>query len=94
MIDSVRFTSIICCPIGRLCKTNRNKLISKLRVKSRRKYLEKRKKEKLAEMELEADILDNKYLFDENILTQRKKERKNSQKKQLLHLAKEHEKAR
>jgi len=42
----------------------KDKLIPKLRIESRRKYLEKRKEDKVAE--LEADILDDEYLFDEN----------------------------
>ena len=41
----------------------RDKLIPKLRVESRRKYLEKRKDDKV--QELEADIVDDEYLFDE-----------------------------
>lgn len=36
-----------------------------LRVQSRRKYLEKRKDDKVAE--LEADIQDDEYLFEENV---------------------------
>lgn len=36
-----------------------------LRIQSRRKYLEKRKEDKVAE--LEADILDDEYLFDEKV---------------------------
>jgi len=43
----------------------KDKLIPKLRIESRRKYLEKRKEDKVAE--LEADILDDEYLFDENM---------------------------
>lgn len=70
---------------------NRDKLIPRLRVESRRKYLEKRKDDKVAE--LEADILDDEYLFNEQELTER--ERKDREhKKTLLELAKEHEKAR
>ncbi|XP_011164448.1 pre-mRNA-splicing factor ATP-dependent RNA helicase DHX16 [Solenopsis invicta] len=69
----------------------KDKLIPKLRTESRRKYLEKRKEDKVAE--LEADILDDEYLFDENMLTEREKQER-AHKKQLLHLAKEHEKAR
>ncbi|XP_066260507.1 probable pre-mRNA-splicing factor ATP-dependent RNA helicase mog-4 [Euwallacea similis] len=69
----------------------RDKIIPKLRVESRRKYLEKRKEDKL--QELEADIIDDEYLFEEEVLTEReKKEREH--KKQLLKLAQEHEKAR
>ncbi|KAK0171609.1 hypothetical protein PV328_005040 [Microctonus aethiopoides] len=70
---------------------SREKLIPKLRVESRRQYLEKRKEDKVAE--LEADIIDDEYLFDENALTEREK-RERQHKKQLLQLAVEHEKAR
>ncbi|KAG6796962.1 pre-mRNA-splicing factor ATP-dependent RNA helicase DHX16-like [Apis mellifera caucasica] len=69
----------------------REKLVPKLRVESRRKYLEKRKDDKVAE--LEADIIDDEYLFEEEILTERER-REREHKKQLLQLAKEHEKAR
>lgn len=70
---------------------DRDKLLPKLRVQSRRKYLEKRKDDKV--VELEADIADDEYLFDERILTKREKEER-EHKKTLLQLAKEHEKAR
>ncbi|XP_013133761.1 PREDICTED: putative pre-mRNA-splicing factor ATP-dependent RNA helicase DHX16 [Papilio polytes] len=70
---------------------DRNKILPKLRVQSRRKYLEKRKEDKV--LELEADIADDEYLFDESVLTEKeKKEREH--KKTILQLAKEHEKAR
>uniref|UniRef100_A0A1Y1L3F4 RNA helicase n=1 Tax=Photinus pyralis TaxID=7054 RepID=A0A1Y1L3F4_PHOPY len=70
---------------------DKDKMIPKLRIESRRKYLEKRKDDKV--MELEADIVDDEYLFEEDILTSR--ERKNRDyKKTLLKLAHEHEKAR
>ncbi|GFG40919.1 hypothetical protein Cfor_11095 [Coptotermes formosanus] len=70
---------------------DRSKIIPKLRIESRRKYLEKRKEDKVAE--LEADIIDDEYLFQEEELTER--ERKDREhKKKLLQLAKEHEKAR
>jgi pre-mRNA-splicing factor ATP-dependent RNA helicase DHX16 len=66
-------------------------VIPKLRVESRRKYLEKRKGDKITE--LEADIFDDEYLFDEQQLTER--ERKDREyKKNILSLAKEHDKAR
>lgn len=66
-------------------------VIPKLRVESRRKYLEKRKGVKITE--LEADIFDDEYLFDEQQLTER--ERKDREyKKKILSLAKEHDKAR
>lgn len=44
---------------------DRDKLLPKLRVQSRRKYLEKRKDDKV--VELEADIADDEYLFDERM---------------------------
>ncbi|XP_008555914.1 probable pre-mRNA-splicing factor ATP-dependent RNA helicase mog-4 [Microplitis demolitor] len=69
----------------------RDKLLPKLRVESRRQYLEKRKGDKVAE--LEADIIDDEYLFDEESLTEREK-RDREHKKQLLQLAIGHEKAR
>ncbi|KAK9309042.1 hypothetical protein QLX08_001221 [Tetragonisca angustula] len=69
----------------------REKLVPKLRVESRRKYLEKRKEDKVAE--LEADIIDDEYLFEDEILTDRERTER-AHKKQLLQLAKEHEKAR
>lgn len=43
---------------------NAEKLVPSLRIESRRKYLEKRKDDKMAE--LEADIQDDEYLFDED----------------------------
>lgn len=42
---------------------DRGKMIPMLRVASRRQYLEKRKDDKIAE--LEADIVDDEYLFEE-----------------------------
>lgn len=44
---------------------SKDKLVPKLRVESRRKYLEKRKEDKVAE--LEADIRDDEYLFEEEM---------------------------
>lgn len=44
---------------------DRDKILPKLRVQSRRKYLEKRKDDKV--IELEADIADDEYLFDESM---------------------------
>lgn len=44
---------------------DRDKILPQLRIQSRRKYLEKRKEDKVAE--LEADILDDEYLFDEAV---------------------------
>ncbi|TDG45206.1 hypothetical protein AWZ03_008361 [Drosophila navojoa] len=70
---------------------DRDKIVPHLRVQSRRQYLEKRKDDKVAE--LEADILDDEYLFEESVLTKREREER-QYKKQLLNIAKEHEKAR
>ncbi|KAF6215585.1 hypothetical protein GE061_010341 [Apolygus lucorum] len=70
---------------------NQEKLIPRLRIESRRKYLEKRKDDKV--QELEADILDDEYLFQEEELTEREKKER-AHKRKLLELAKEHEKAR
>lgn len=44
---------------------DRDKIMPHLRIQSRRKYLEKRKEDKVAE--LEADILDDEFLFDEKM---------------------------
>lgn len=44
---------------------DRDKILPKLRIQSRRKYLEKRKDDKV--IELEADIADDEYLFDERM---------------------------
>lgn len=44
---------------------SREKLVPKLRVESRRKYLEKRKEDKVAE--LEADIIDDEFLFEDQM---------------------------
>lgn len=70
---------------------DRDKLMPQLRLQSRRQYLAKRKEDKVAE--LEADILDDEYLFNEDVLTEREKEER-AYKKKLLSIAKDHEKAR
>ncbi|XP_065220095.1 pre-mRNA-splicing factor ATP-dependent RNA helicase DHX16 [Planococcus citri] len=70
---------------------DREKLIPKLRVDSRRKYLEKRKEDKV--LELEQDIVDDEYLFDDEELTETEKKNR-EYKKTVLEIAKEHEKAR
>lgn len=70
---------------------DRSKAVPKLRVEARRKYLSKRKEDKLTE--LEADIADDEYLFDSSQLTEREK-RERDYKKRVLSLAKEHEQAR
>lgn len=75
----------------RLETEDREKLIPKLRIKSRRDYLEKRKEDKVAE--LEADIHDDEYLFEDAKLTE-KELRDREHKKRLLAIAKEHDKAR
>lgn len=49
----------------KLENADREKIIPKLRVESRRKYLEKRKEDKL--QELEADIADDEYLFEDEM---------------------------
>lgn len=43
----------------------RDNILPSLRIQSRRKYLEKRKEDKVAE--LEADILDDEYLFEDSM---------------------------
>ncbi|KAH8307284.1 hypothetical protein KR044_008936 [Drosophila immigrans] len=70
---------------------DRDKIVPHLRIQSRRQYLEKRKDDKVAE--LEADILDDEYLFNDEVLTERERQDRRY-KKQLLNIAKEHEKAR
>ncbi|CAG0903310.1 unnamed protein product, partial [Cyprideis torosa] len=67
------------------------KSIERLRIESRRKYLSMRKEDKLKE--LEGDLADEEYLFEDEILTEREK-RERAYKKKVLQLAKEHEKAR
>lgn len=44
---------------------DREKILPKLRIQSRRKYLQKRKDDKV--VELEDDIADDEYLFDESM---------------------------
>lgn len=44
---------------------DRDKILPEIRKQSRRIYLEKRKEDKVAE--LEADILDDEYLFDNTV---------------------------
>ncbi|CAG0921614.1 unnamed protein product [Notodromas monacha] len=65
-------------------------IIPVLRKESRREYLKKRKAEKLEEME--EDILDDEYLWDETQLTDKEKEERDY-KKTVLKLAKEHDAA-
>lgn len=75
----------------RLETEDRQKIVPKLRVDSRRKYLEKRKEDKI--VELEGDILDEDFLFSETKLTKHEKT-DIKYKKKVLTLAKEHERAR
>lgn len=75
----------------RLEAEDRKKIVPKLRVESRRDYLAKRKEDKL--LELEGDIQDEEYLFSEIKLTDR--ERKDLKyKKDILELARQHDKAK
>lgn len=70
---------------------DKDKIVPQLRVQSRREYLAKRKEDKV--QELEADIIDDEFLFKEEELTAREREDR-THKKRLLEIAKEHEKAR
>jgi len=72
-------------------KEDAQKMVPQLRIKSRRDYLLKRKDDKLQELEL--DIMDDDFLFDDSQLTEREKKEKEYRKK-ILGLAKEHERAR
>lgn len=69
---------------------SRDRMMPKLRIESRRQYLEKRKEDKVAE--LEADIRDDEALWDDNVLTQKEKSDR-EHKKKILQLAVEHGKA-
>merc|ERR1712098_978231 len=68
-------------------KEDREKMIPELRKQSRRQYLVKRKEDKIAE--LEADIIDDEFLFNHSNLTKKKKEQK-KYRKTILELAKQH----
>jgi pre-mRNA-splicing factor ATP-dependent RNA helicase DHX16 len=70
---------------------DREKLVPKLRIESRRKYLEEREKIKVDE--LEADIRDDEYLFEGTQLTEREKKERDY-KKRILDIAKQHKNAR
>ncbi|XP_037804248.1 pre-mRNA-splicing factor ATP-dependent RNA helicase DHX16-like [Penaeus monodon] len=72
-------------------KEGREKILPHLRVESRRKYLVKRKDDKLRE--LEADIHDDEYLFDEQVLTERER-REREYKKTVLKLAKDYDRVK
>ncbi len=69
---------------------DRDKLLPELRKESRRKYLAKRKEDKL--IELKDDIADDEFLFDESQLTERER-RERKYKKTVLQLAEQHGKA-
>jgi pre-mRNA-splicing factor ATP-dependent RNA helicase DHX16 len=69
---------------------DRESIVDVLRKESRREYLKKRKSEKLAEME--EDILDDEYLWEESELTERERAAR-AYKKTVLQLAKEHDAA-
>lgn len=72
-------------------KEDREKVVPALRVESRRNYLVKRKDDKLKE--LEADIIDDEYLFNEKSLTDREKKDR-EYKKSVLKLAKDYDKVK
>ena len=67
----------------------REQMLPELRKKSRREYLSKRKDDKL--VELEDDLADEDYLFDDSQLTARER-REKDYKRTILDLAKKHEK--
>ena len=69
---------------------SREKLVPDLRKESRRKYLTKRKEDKLNE--LKDDIMDDEFLFDEDQLTEKEKAERRYKKK-VLELAVEHSRA-
>ncbi|XP_013784938.2 LOW QUALITY PROTEIN: putative pre-mRNA-splicing factor ATP-dependent RNA helicase DHX16 [Limulus polyphemus] len=70
---------------------DRKNVVPKLRIESRRKYLEKRKQDKL--LELEGDIVDEEFLFSDVSITKREKAEV-QYKRKILELTKEHERAR
>ena len=73
-----------------MAQEDQRKMIPELRKKSRRDYLKKREVDKVEE--LEADIVDEEYLFGDAKLTQR--ERADIEyKKKVLNLAKDYKKA-
>jgi len=69
---------------------DREKMLPDLRKESRRAYLVKRKEDKI--QELEADIMDDEFLFDETQLTERERDQK-KYRKTILELARQHDKA-
>ena len=73
-----------------MAQEDQKKMIPELRKKSRRDYLKKREVDKVEE--LEADIVDEEYLFGDAKLTQR--ERADLEyKKRVLNLARDYKKA-
>ncbi|CAG9798071.1 unnamed protein product [Chironomus riparius] len=76
---------------AKLDSKDRDTLVPKLREQSRREYLKKRKDDKVDE--LEADIIDDEYLFEDSQLTEKEK-RDREYKKRILDIAKQHERAR
>lgn len=70
-------------------KEDREKVLPDLRVESRRKYLEKRKDDKMRE--LAGDIADDEYLFDEETLTEKEKKDR-EYKRNILKLASDYDK--
>ncbi|CAC5424154.1 DHX16 [Mytilus coruscus] len=71
-------------------RESRNNIIPDLRKKSRRDYYKKRHRDKLDD--LEAEIIDEEFLFGDMPLTEREK-KDMKYKKKVLQLAKEHRKA-
>ena len=69
---------------------NKEKILPDLRKESRRKYLAKRKEDKI--LELKDDIADDEFLFDESQLTEKERQER-KYKKTVLNLAIEHSKA-
>ena len=74
-----------------LDKEDREKILPKLRVEARRKYLVKRKDDKITE--LRGDIADDEYLYDEATLTKKEVENR-KYKKTILKLATDYDKIR
>ena len=73
-----------------MAQEDQRKMIPELRKKSRRDYLKKREVDKVEE--LEADIVDEEYLFGDAKLTQRERAEL-EYKKRVLNLAKDYKKA-
>ncbi|XP_071802163.1 pre-mRNA-splicing factor ATP-dependent RNA helicase DHX16-like [Asterias amurensis] len=73
-----------------MAEQDRRKMVPDLRKESRRKYVKKREEDKLEE--IEADIIDEEYLFSSTDLTKKEKQEL-EYKKRVLKLAKDHKKA-